>query len=91
MCAQRAPLSEPESPAPYIMRPQNSCEEFRFSEALKEDGCSLGCFSRSAQTVRLSVEHPQEGFFPCLPANLIVVSALPVTSCFQLQHTVASR
>lgn len=44
----------------YIMWPQNSCEVFRFSEALKEDGCSLGCFSHLAQTVRLSLEHPQE-------------------------------
>ncbi len=44
-------------------RSQTGREVFQFSEALNEDGCSPGCFSHLAQTVGLSLEHPQESFF----------------------------
>lgn len=44
-------------------------------------------FSSHSDSLTLSFKHPQERFLSCLPANLIVVPALHVTSHFLLQHT----
>lgn len=40
VCSE-VPAWRPETPALCVMQPQSSCEEFPFSEALNEDGCSL--------------------------------------------------
>jgi len=38
----------------------------------ERDGCSAGCFSHLTLTVGLAFEHPQESFFSCLPADLLM-------------------
>lgn len=70
LCAQRAlsptfhkTSAARESQRLRSRRPQTGREVFQFPEALNEDGCFLGCFSHLAQTLRLSLEHPQESIF----------------------------
>lgn len=82
VCSE-GPAWRSETPALCVMRPQSSCEEFPFSEAQNEDGCSLrDVFLLLASDSRslflsLALEHPQERppppllFFPVyLPVSL---------------------
>lgn len=62
-CPHSSNLRSQESPPLQILWSESGCEVFRFSEAVNKDGCSRGCFSHFTQTVRLSLEHPQESFF----------------------------
>lgn len=88
VCSE-GPAWRSETPALCVMRPQSSCEEFPFSEALNEDGCSpqdvFLLLASDGRALSLSLSRTSSGKIPP-PLLFFFPVYLPVSLSCQLSE-----